>query len=420
MTPSRAQPDHAGEPPVPSATLSGEFLSYLSATGFSGAAFSMQQLLVSWLLIGVLLLPADRVGLLQAAIGLPGVLLMLWGGASADRSDPRSLLLRSYALAPLLPLALALLAVWRGVEVWSVVLWGLGMSVALAFSSPAQQAILNRVSGKALQRGVTATTSLMFFVQMLGLSVAGQLERIGLAWILGIQASLLLVAAVLIRRVRPVVPNVDGREASPAWRRVAEGLRATWKSPVVKHVLILNFVSSIFNAGAFITVFPFIIKRVYGGDAALLATMMIVFYAGAMVSNLLLMRFMPLVHPGRWFLIMQLSRIFILLLLWIEPSWWLLVIAIVSWGLNMGVTSTLARTIVQESAEPEFRGRILSVYTLGLLGSPPLGAVVLGWIIESFGTLNALIPAMATSVVLFTYGAVLTQLWSYQSPEVVV
>ena len=33
----------------------------------------MQQLLVSWLLIGVLLLPADRVGLLQALMGLPGI-----------------------------------------------------------------------------------------------------------------------------------------------------------------------------------------------------------------------------------------------------------------------------------------------------------------------------------------------------------
>ena len=56
----------------------------------------MQQLLVSWLLIGVLLLPADQVGPLQALIGVPGIFLMLWGGASADRADPRSLLVRVY------------------------------------------------------------------------------------------------------------------------------------------------------------------------------------------------------------------------------------------------------------------------------------------------------------------------------------
>ena len=42
----------------------------------------------------------------------------------------------------------------------------------------------------------------------------------------------------------------------------------------------------------------------------------------------------------------------------------------------MGVTMTLARTIVQESATAEFRARIMSVYSLGLLGSAPIGALI--------------------------------------------
>jgi MFS family permease len=164
------------------------------------------------------------------------------------------------------------------------------------------------------------------------------------------------------------------------------------------------------------TVFPFIIKRVYDGDAMLLAGMMIVFYGGAMLSNLLMVRFMPFARPGRWFLLLQLSRIIIVYLLWIEPSWWLLVLTIIAWGLNMGITSTVARTIVQESADEAYRGRILSVFNLGLLGSAPIGALVLGWIIESFGTLNALIPSMVVSFVLFIYGVYFTAVWDYRSP----
>ena len=113
---------------------------------------------------------------------------------------------------------------------------------------------------------------------------------------------------------------------------------------------------------------------------------------------------------------MQLSRILILLLLWIQPSWWLLVVAIVCWGINMGFTTTLARTIVQESAEAAYLGRILSVFTLGMMGSAPIGAVLLGWVIESFGTLNALLPAMCVSLALFVYGSLFTTVWSYRSP----
>lgn len=377
----------------------------------------MQQLLVSWLLIGVLLLPANQVGLLQALIGIPGIFLMLWGGASADRADPRTLLMRVYAVSPLLPLLLLAVDQVDVLSVVMVALWGLGMSVAISFSMPAQQAILNRVSGSALQQGVSASTAVGFLVQMGGIMLAGQMDRIGLSSVLLVQSLCLGVGALAIRRITPVPPPESSGPRASAVATIAAGLRATLDNRVVFQVLIINFASSIFNAGAFITVFPFIIKRVYDGDAALLAVMMTVFYAGATASNMLMYKLMPFVQPGRLFLLMQLSRIIILYLLWIEPSWWLLVVATIAWGVNMGFTTTLARTIVQESAAAAFRGRILSVFTLGMMGSAPIGAIVLGLVIEGFGTLNALLPAMVLSLGLFLYGSFATSVWGYRSPN---
>ena len=376
----------------------------------------MQQLLVSWLLIGVLLLPADQVGPLQALIGIPGIFLMLWGGASADRADPRTLLIRVYALSPLLPLFLIAVDQVDALSVLAVALWGLGMSVVTSFSMPAQQAILNRVSGAALQQGVSASTAVGFLVQMGGLMLAGQMDRIGLSAVLVVQAVCLAVGALAIRRISPAAPPESTGPRESALKTITAGFRATLENRVVFQILMINFASSIFNAGAFLTVFPFIIKRVYDGDAALLAIMMTVFFAGATVSNLLMFKLMPFKQPGRLFLLMQLSRILILLLLWTEPSWWLLVVATIAWGVNMGFTTTLARTIVQESAAAEFRGRILSVFTLGMMGSAPIGAILLGIIIEAFGTLNALLSAMALSLCLFLYGVLGTGVWGYRSP----
>jgi predicted MFS family arabinose efflux permease len=393
-----------------------EFRSYLGSTAFSGVAYAMQYLLVSWLLIGILLLPADRVGVIQAIMGIPGIFLMLWGGASADRTDPRSLLIKVYAVAPILPLFLLVVDQGRWLNVWTVTLWGLGMSVVTSFSSPAHQAILNRVSGDDVQKAIAASTALMFLVQMIGLGMAGQMEELGLSFVLVLQTLCLAMGAVMIRRLSAQQPASPAANES-ALREIVEGFRATYRDKVNLNVLVVNFISSIFNAGAFMTVFPFIIKRVYDGDAILLSAMMIVFYGGALLSNLLMVRFMPFARPGRWFLVLQLSRILIVYLLWIEPGWWLLVLTIIAWGLNMGITSTVARTIVQESAEAAYRGRILSVFNLGLLGSAPIGALVLGWIIESFGTLNALIPSMVVSLVLFIYGVFFTGVWDYRSPS---
>ncbi len=90
-----------------------QFRIYLGSTGLSGVATSMQQLLITWLLVGILVLPAAQVGVIQALIGLPGLILMLFGGASADRADPRTLLIRAPAVPPGSSFPHALLAlVW--------------------------------------------------------------------------------------------------------------------------------------------------------------------------------------------------------------------------------------------------------------------------------------------------------------------
>lgn len=393
-----------------------EFTAYLGSTAFTGIAFTMQQLLVSWMLVGILLLPAGRVGTTQAIIGIPGILLMLWGGASADRSDPRGLLIAVYSVAWLIPVALAGTIATGLLNVWVVTAFGLAMSTVTSFSNPAAQSILNRVAGREVQRAVSAATAIGFLMQIVGLSLAGQMERVGLSPVLCIQGLSLLIGSLAVRRISPRTSEY-AKQGVSTWRVIAEGLRATYAQRTIFHTLLINIVSSIFNAGAFTTVLPFIIKRVYEGDAVNLAIIMIIFYGGAMVSNFMMFRLMPFERPGRVYLAMQLSRVAIVALLWTSPPWWLLCATLFAWGLNMGVTSTLARTIVQESADAAYRGRILSIFSLGQLGSVPVGAIVLGFIIEVFGTLNALIPAMIVSCVLFFTGMFFSDVWAYRSPE---
>ena len=376
----------------------------------------MQQLLISWLLVGILLLPAGRVGNTQAIIGIPGLFLMLWGGAVADRVDPRRLLIYVYGVAWLIPLALAMAAGADLLNVWTVMAFGVAMATVTAYSNPAAQAILNRVSGGQVQRAVTAATAITFMMQIIGLSLAGQMEKLGLATVLTIQGLCLLGGALAVTRISPRATRND-HVGIPTWRVIADGLKATYGHRTIFHTLLINILSSIFNAGAFATVLPFIIKRVYEGNALNLATVMIVFYGGAVVSNFLMLRLMPFERPGRVYLAMQLSRVLIVGILWTSPPWWLLIGALLGWGLNMGVTSTLARTIVQESAAPAYLGRILSIFSLGMLGSAPLGAIVLGHIIEWFGTLNALIPSMVVSTLLFAFGMLFSDVWRYRSPQ---
>jgi len=391
-----------------------EFKLYLGSTAFSGIAFAMQQLLLSWTLIGILEVPASQVGLIQAAAGIPGIFVMLLGGVRADDTDPRTLLIRVYLFAPVLPLFLITVVQLQQLSIQAVLLWALGMSFCVSYSSPAQQTILNRIASSSVQKAVSAATAVGFLVQIFGLGIAGTIDKFGLSPALAFQATCVGLGAFAVRRLHPQPPVIQKTE-SP-FKNLADGFREIYKQRDIMQTLIINFTSSVFNAGAFMTVFPFIVKEIYGGNAFLLSFLMVIFYAGATISNLLMIRVMPLVRPGRIFLIMQLSRMVILGLIWFKPVFWIFALACVGWGLNMGVTMTLARTIVQESATAEYRARIMSVYSLGLLGSAPIGALILGSLIDSLGILNALIPAISISIGLFMYGIMFTNVYNYRSP----
>ena len=392
-----------------------EFKLYLGSTAFSGIAFAMQQLLLSWTLIGILEVPASQVGLIQAAAGIPGIFVMLLGGVRADDTDPRTLLIRVYLFAPVLPLFLITVVQLQQLSIQAILLWALGMSFCVSYSSPAQQTILNRIASSSVQKAVSAATAVGFLVQIFGLGIAGTIDKFGLSPALAFQATCVGLGAFAVRRLHPQPPVIQKTE-SP-FKNLADGFREIYKQRDIMQTLIINFTSSVFNAGAFMTVFPFIVKEIYGGNAFLLSFLMVIFYAGATISNLLMIRVMPLVRPGRIFLIMQLSRMVILGLIWFQPVFWVFALACVGWGLNMGVTMTLARTIVQESATAEYRARIMSVYSLGLLGSAPIGALILGSLIDSLGILNALIPAISISIGLFMYGIMFTNVYNYRSPS---
>ena len=249
-------------------------------------ALAMQQLLLSWMLIGILQLPADQVGLIQAIIGIPGVLLMLMGGASADRTDPRSMLIKVYFVAPILPIFLIFMEMYQWLGVATVTLWGLGMSVVQSYSMPGQQAILNRLTSSSVQQGVTAATAMGFVVQVVGLILAGQIDTLGISPVLGLQAFGLVLAGLMMMRIAPVQSAVKPANGASSVQVIRDGLVATYRSPIIFHTLLITFSSSIFNAGSFITVFPFIVKRIYDGDAWLLAVLMAVFFAGAAMAAL--------------------------------------------------------------------------------------------------------------------------------------
>lgn len=388
------------------------------------AGFSMQQLLVTWILVGVLERSPETVGLAQLIIGLPALLFMLWGGVIGDRMDGRKLLIQSHLLSMLPPLILALAIFFDHLGFWAVILTALAANLLNSASNPARNTILNIVAGSRLQYAISLSTGIGSVATIMGTRVAGSIDSVGLIEVLLIQVACFGIGAIFLIGLRPHAPSpqtsqAPSTQAAPTSMTeiIREGLVYTWNFKLARDIVGLNFLSSFFNAGAWMVAIPFIISRIYAGDALLLANITVVFYFGSLIANFGLLKFMPLLRPGRLYLIMQVSRVLVLYLIWIEPSIEWFYLASAYWGFNMGVTTTMSRLMIQEIAEPAFRSRLMSVFTLGLMSATPMGSVVLGFVIGLFGELNAMIPGMIASLIIFYLGYRFSDIWRYESPS---
>ena len=69
--------------------------------------------------------------------------------------------------------------------------------------------------------------------------------------------------------------------------------------------------------------------------------------------------------------------------------------------------NTLARTLLQLSAEPTMQGRVIALHAMVFLGSTPIGGPIIGWVCEQFGSrvgllVSGLVPAVAALALLPT------------------
>ncbi len=382
---------------------------YLASSSCWMAGISLQGFLFTWLLVGILEYPAAEVGFARSIAEFPPLLILLLGGVLGDRFDSRRYLSVMHLLMTIPPLLAAIVFELGVLSYWWVVLFGITVSSIQALSDPARQSTLSRVTRLDVQRAITVMTICTSLAGLGAFYLGGSLERLGLTSVLGIQAAMFFLGYFAIVRL-PTLPLPGRRRPN-----FSDGFKACWQLPLVRNMIGLNFISSLFNAGAYIVAIPYIVKEVYLGDAAFFATVMIVFTTGSIGSNVLLLAFMPLKHPGRLFIFMQLTRTLILLTLFFQPRLALFYIMIFAWGLNMGVTTTLVRTTVQELAPVAVRAQILAVLLLSFLVSSPISSILLGLLISASTPLAALLPGVIMSLLIFVVAGAWSGLWQYRS-----
>jgi MFS family permease len=385
-----AQVQPSSAPPEPSPSAAGAdptFPWFVVSVGSWFGAFGLQSVLYSALLLKVLQETPQRIGFAMAALMLPPVFLLLLGGAVADRSDRRGLLTRLHLLATALVAGLAF-AVYAGSLSYELLIaFALAIGCLTAFALPARDSLLSEVAGPNLMNSVVEMNMVQWGSQAVGSVIGTSTRWIGFAPALAVQAAILLVGAGALRRLRPA-PPAHGHDAPPlSIREVLAGAREVTASPLLRSPWLLVMAVGVLFIGPFQVAIPVMVRDYYG-NPDLLGLFFMTFPLGTILGSVVIRLRGGIRRKGRAQLYALSAGSLALAGVALGLPFWGALLLLCGWGFFGSVFMASGRTLFQENSPATHRGRILSVYTLGFMGSAPLGAALSGYLVATFGALG--------------------------------
>lgn len=389
--------------PVPGGLAASHLRWYLLSHGGWFASLGLQFVLFPYLVANVLGMAPSMVGLAMMCLMAPSLLFLLFGGAVAEQSDCRRIVVLIHLIAAVPPVTLAVVLSNGGLSYGVLIAYALVMGTCNAFVLPARDSLLTRVAGGDIQRAVTLTMIVQLSAQLAGLIVAGAAAFTGVVPLLAAQAAIMLFGAFAGSRLPAAPPVTEPTPLSRRFSEVREGVVEVARSPYLAPVVACMFAVGLFYVGSFMTVLPLFVRDVYGGGPAELSLVNVGFWGGTILATMTLLRIGGVARRGLVMLIALGTGTCILAAMSFPAPFAVLVGLTLLWGLGAGTTMTLSRTIVQERAPESHRARVLSIYQLGFAGGGPVGAFATGILVGAFGPHDAvLVPA---GIALLVFGA---------------
>jgi len=335
----------------------------------------MQSLAQGWL---VLQLTGSglALGIAVALQFLPMLLAGTWAGLVIDRSEKRRVLFMTQGSAGLLALALGLIVALGHPEVWEVFLMAFLLGVVNMFDNPARQSFVQEMVGRdLLPNAVSLNSVLVNAGRIIGPAIAGVVIAVA-----GIPACF-LVNAASFAAVIVALALMDSRELRPI-RTVSRqagqlraGFRYAFGDETIRSVLIAVGIVGIF-AFNFTTSLPLLVRTTYHGSAATYGAFMAAMGVGAVVGGL------TIAHRSRPSvpLLAALCAAFGILVLAvaIAPTKIVVLILLVPMGAASIAFVSTANATLQLASHEEMRGRVMALFSIGFLGSTPIGAPLIG------------------------------------------
>lgn len=358
---------------------------------FSGQTISligtwMQRIALSWL---VYRMTGSEVllGVVGFVAQIPSFLLAPVAGVLIDRWSRYRVLLVTQVISMIQAGILAWLSLTGTLEIWHIIVLSLVLGCINAFDMPARHSfVIDMVENKDDMGNAIALNSMMFNgARLIGPSVAGVVLATtgeGVCFLINALSYIFIIISLLAMRV-PAIG--EKKKETKIFSELKEGFAYAFGFPPIKSIILLLGLVSLMGA-SYQVLMPVYAKDILHGDSHTFGFLMGAAGAGALLGAVYLASRESVMKLGRLIPAATALLSVGLVALAFNSSFLVSMFLMFFTGLGMMAQAAASNTIIQTITDDDKRGRVMSLYTMALMGAAPFGSLLAGWMAKLLGT----------------------------------
>ena len=352
---------------------------------------------------------ASLLGVVIAAAAIPAVSLALFGGVFADRLEKKRIIQAGQVVSLIAALFIGV-SITTGTITWMHLLAAsFVQGCVMPMIMPARQAIVPQLVGMdRLQNAIALNSMVMSLTTMVAPTAAGGLiATLGIEVVYYVIAGM-FVAAMFFTGLLPKLERASGGRNASIMKDMKDGLRYAASNRAILLLLSLSFATIIF-AMPIRFILPVFAADDFGVDSFGLGTMLGAIGLGSLFGTLVIAFLGKFARRGLALLVSGIASGCILLgfsaMSYLAPVYIAALAILVLVGVVQAGRMTLTNSLMMENADQEYRGRVMSLFSLNM-GLMPAGVLPITMIADnlgapiSLGIMAVLLILVATTILL--------------------
>ena len=359
--------------------------------GISLTGAWMQRIAVSWLVYRLTNSPF-LLGLTGFAGQIPTFLIAPIAGVISDRYDRKKIVIVAQFLSMFQALTLAFIVLTNVVEVWMVISLSVVLGIINSFEMTSRQSLVVDMIEKRedLGNAIALNSSIFNGTRLIGPTVAGILIATvgeGICFLLNGLSFIGVIIALVAMKIKPRIVETNNTNII---KGLKEGFSYAFGFPPIRSILSMLSLVNLMGM-QYIVLMPIFARDILHGGPNTLGYLMGATGLGALCGALFLASRRSVLGLGKWIgiaagilgtglIIFSTSKFFLLSLLFLLPV-----------GFGMMVHMASSNTVLQTIVDDNKRGRLMSLYTMSIMGMAPLGSLIAGSAASKIGAPMTLI-----------------------------